>query len=126
MIGLLCFVLAALASPFKSKLRLEAENAVLRHQLIVLRRRRHGRVRLTNHDRWFLIQLYRCFPSILQVLTIIRPETLGRGPRAGSRGFWRWKSGPRGGLPPIDTELRGLIRRMSGENPLWGAPRIPG
>jgi hypothetical protein len=39
MIGLLCFVLAVLASPFKSKSRLEAENAVLRHQLIVLRRR---------------------------------------------------------------------------------------
>src|ERR1700737_2118775 len=53
MIGLFCFVLAVLASPFKSKLRLEAENAVLRQQLIVLRRRLHGRVRLTNHDRWF-------------------------------------------------------------------------
>jgi hypothetical protein len=38
MIGLLCFVLAVLASPFKSKMRLEAENAVRRHQLIVLRR----------------------------------------------------------------------------------------
>jgi len=48
MIGLLYFVLAILASPFKSKLRLEAENAMLRHQLIVLRRRLHGRVRLTN------------------------------------------------------------------------------
>ncbi len=62
MIGLFCFVLAVLASPFKSKLRLEAENAVLRHQLIVLRRRLQGRVRLTNHDRWFFIQLYRWFP----------------------------------------------------------------
>ena len=78
MIGLLGFVLAVLASPFKSKLRLEAVNAVLRHQLIVLRRSLHGRVRLTNHDRWFLIQLYRWFPSILQVLTLIRPETLVR------------------------------------------------
>ena len=78
MIGLLCFVLAVLASPFKSKLRLEAENAVLRHQLIILRRRLHGRIRLTNHDRWFFIQLYRWFPSILKVLTIIRPETLVR------------------------------------------------
>jgi hypothetical protein len=54
MIGLLCFVLAVLASPFKSKSRLEAENAVLRLQLNVLRRSLHGRVRLTNHDRWFL------------------------------------------------------------------------
>ena len=76
MIGLLCFVLAVLALPFKSKLRLEAENAVLRHQLIVLRRGLHGRVPLTKNDRWFFVQLYHWFPSILKVLTIIRPETL--------------------------------------------------
>src|SRR5207247_556948 len=122
MIGLLCFVLAILASPFKSKLRLEAENAVLRHQLIVLKRRLQGRVRLTNHDRWFFIQLYRWFPSILQVLAIIRPETLVRWHRAGFHCYWRWKSRPQGGRPQIDTELRGLIRRMSVANPLWGAP----
>ena len=78
MIGLLRFVLGILASPFKSKLRLEAENAVLRHQLIVLRRKMRGRPRLTNNDRWFFIQLYRWFPAILQVLTIIQPETLVR------------------------------------------------
>ena len=126
MIGLLCFALAVLASPFKSKLRLEAENAVLRHQLIVLRRRLHGRVRLTNNDRWFFIQLYRWFPSILQDLTIIRPETLVRWHRAGFRSYWRWKSRRVGGRPPIDTELRVLIWRMSLENPLWGAPRIHG
>jgi hypothetical protein len=48
MIGLLCFVLTVLASPFKSKLRLQAENAVLRHQLNVVKRRLPGRVRLTN------------------------------------------------------------------------------
>src|SRR5437588_8597199 len=126
MMRLLCFVMAVLASPFKSKLRLEVENAVLRHQLIVLRRRLHGRVRLTNHYRWFLIQLYRWFPSILKVLTIIRPETLVRWHRAGFRCYWRWKSRPQGGRPPIETELRVLIRRMSVENPLWGAPRIHG
>jgi transposase InsO family protein len=126
MIGLLCFVLAVLASPFKSKLRLEAENALLRHQLIVLKRRLHGRVRLTNNDRWFFIQLYRWFPSILKVLTIIRPETLVRWHRAGFRCYWRWKSRPRGGRPRIDTKMRVLIRRMSVENPLWGAPRIHG
>jgi transposase InsO family protein len=126
MIGLLCFVLALLASPFKSKLRLEAENTVLRHQLIVLRRRRHGRVRLTNNDRWFFIQLYRWFPSILQVLTIIRPETLVRWHRVGFRRYWRWKSRSQGGRPQIEADLRKLIRRMSIENPLWGAPRIHG
>src|SRR5664279_1957742 len=57
MIGLLCFVLAVLASPFKSKMRLEAENAVLRHQLIVLRRKLRGRVQFANSDRWFFVQL---------------------------------------------------------------------
>jgi transposase InsO family protein len=126
MIGLLCFVLAALASPFKSKLRLEAENAVLRHQLNVLKRRLRGRVQLTNYDRWFFIQLYLWFLTILKVLTIIRPETLVRWHRAGFRCDFRWKSRPRGGRPQIHTELRGLIRRMSVENPLWGAPRIHG
>src|SRR6187399_733381 len=117
MIGLLCCVLAVLASPFKSKLRLEAENAALRHQLIVLRRKLRGRVRLANSDRWFFVQLYRWFPSILQVLTIIRPETLVRWHRAGFRRYWRWKSRPQGGRPRIDAELRVLIRRMSVENP---------
>jgi hypothetical protein len=70
MVGLLCFVLAVLTSPVKSRLRLEAENAALRHQLMVLRRRLQGRARLTNHDRWFFIQLYRWFPSIVSVLDI--------------------------------------------------------
>src|SRR6266567_392136 len=126
MIGLLCFVLAVLALPFKSKLRLEAENAVLRHQLNVLRRRLHGRVRLTNGDRLFFIQLYRWFPSILKVLMVIRPETLVRWHRAGFRSYWRWKSRSLGGRPQIEADLRALIRRMSIENPLWGAPRIHG
>src|SRR6202040_920880 len=126
MIALICFVLAALASPFKSNIRLEAENAVLRHQLIVLRRKLKGRARLTNNDRWFFVQLYRWFPSILQVLAIIRPETLVRWHRAGFRCYWRWKSRPLGGRPQIETELRALIRQMSMENPLWGAPRIHG
>jgi transposase InsO family protein len=115
-----------LASPFKSKIRLAAENAALRHQLIVLRRKLRGRVQLANSDRWFLVQLYRWFPSILKVLTIIRPETLVRWHRAGFRSYWRWKSRSLGGRPQIEADLRALIRRMSIENPLWGAPRIHG
>ena len=126
MIALLCFVMAVLAAPFKSKSRLEAENAVLRHQLIVLRRKVQGRVRLTDGDRRFFVQLYRWFPSILQVLTIVQPETLVRWHRAGFRYYWRWKSRPDGGRPQIEADLRALIRRMSLENPLWGAPRVHG
>src|SRR4030081_845610 len=126
MISLIWFVLAVLASPFKSKSRLEAENAVLRHQLIVLQRKVRGRTQATNNDRWFLVQVYRWFPSILTVVTIVRPETLVRWHRAGFRRYWRWKSNPRGGRPRIKIELRALIRQMSTENQLWGAPRIHG
>jgi hypothetical protein len=80
MIGLFCFVLAVLASPFKSKIRLEAENAVLRHQLVVLRRKLKGRARLTNNDRWFLVQIYRWFPSILLRLSDLKHWCGGIGP----------------------------------------------
>jgi hypothetical protein len=57
MIAQLYFILAVLVSLFKSKIRLEAENAALRYQLIVLRRKVNGRIRLTNGDRLVFIQL---------------------------------------------------------------------
>jgi transposase InsO family protein len=126
MIALPSFVLAVLASPFRSRSRLEAENAVLRHQLLVLPRKVHGRVGFKNNDRLFFIQLYRWFPSILKAITIVRPETLVRWHRAGFRRYWSWKSRSVGGRPQIDSDLRALIRRMSIENALWGAPGIHG
>jgi hypothetical protein len=104
-----------LASPFKSKSWLEAENSVLRHQLIVLRRKLQGRVRLSNNDRWS--------PS-RWIVTIVQPETLVSWQRAGFRSYWRWKSRRRGERPRIEIELRALIRQMSTENLRWGAPRI--
>src|ERR1700693_2931776 len=119
MMALLCFILTVLISPFKSKSRLEAENTALRHQLSVLRRKLRGRVRLTNSDRWFFIQLYQWFPSVLNAITIIQPETLVRWHRASFRCYWRWKSCSLGGRPQIDANLRALIRRISIENPLW-------
>src|ERR1700686_565246 len=126
MIGLILLAMNLLGALFKSKSRLEAENAALRQQLVVLRRKVHGRVRLTRSDRLFFLQLYRWFPSILKVITIVRPGTLVRWHRAGFRCYWRWKSRSMGGRPPIGAELRALIRRMSRENPIWGAPRIHG
>ena len=126
MVALLCFLVTLFASQLKSKGRLEAENAALRHQLNVLRRKVRGRVQLTNSDRLFLIRLYRWFPSVLKAITIIRPETLVRWHRAGFRRYWRWKSRSQGGRPQIDAELRALIQQMSLNNPLWGAPRIHG
>src|ERR1700738_1115505 len=76
MAALIFLLLNLIASPFKSKSRLEAENAALRHQLAVLQCKMRGRVQFTNSDRLFFIQLYRWFPSVLKAITIIRPETL--------------------------------------------------
>jgi transposase InsO family protein len=126
MVALLRFFLTLLTSPFKSMSRLAAENAALRHQLAVLQRKVGRRVQFTNSDRLFFTLLYRWFPSILKVMTIIRPETVVRWHRAGFRRYWRWKSRALGGRPQIDAGLRALIRRMSVENRLWGAPHIHG
>ena len=70
--------MAIAVSLFKSKARLEAENAALRQQLIVLRRKVPGLVKLTNGDRTFFVWLYRLFPSVRPALMIVRPETLIR------------------------------------------------
>src|SRR5215468_9598686 len=126
MIALLRLVLVLIAAPFRSKSSLEAENAALRQQIIVLRRKLRGRVKLLNADRLFFVWLYRLFPSVCRALLIIRPDTLIRRHRAGFRCYWRWKSRGRIGRPRVHHELRALIRRISAENPLWGAPRIHG
>src|SRR6266478_4094244 len=76
MVALVFLFLNLVASLFKSRSRLEAENAALRQQLIVLQRKVRGRVEFTNSDRLFFIQLYRWFPSILKAITTFRPETL--------------------------------------------------
>ena len=75
------------ASLFKPKSWLEAENAALRQQLVVLQRQVRGRVQFTNSDRLFFIQLYRWFPSVLKAMTIMRPETAMRWHRAGFRRY---------------------------------------
>src|SRR6266403_2508185 len=117
------FLLVA-RSRLKSRASLEAENLVLRQQVIVLSRKSLSRVQLRNIDRLILVWLYRFFPSILNAIVIVKPETVIRWHRRGFRAYWRWKSRRYGGRPRIDCEMRALIRRMSRENPLWGAPRI--
>jgi transposase InsO family protein len=126
MVALIFFLLNLVTSFFKPKSWLAAENAALRQQLIVLQRQVRGRAQLTNSDRLFFIQLYRWFPSALKAMTIMRPETVMRWQRAGFRRYWRWKWRNPGGRPKIAADLRALIRQMSIENWLWGAPRIHG
>jgi hypothetical protein len=76
MVALIFLLLNLAASLFKPRWRLEAENAALRQQLIVLQRKVRGRVEFTDSDRLFFIQLYRWFPSILKAITTFRPETV--------------------------------------------------
>jgi hypothetical protein len=124
MFAFLTKLLLVARSRFTSRASLEAENLVLRQQVTVLRRKSRSRMRLRNIDRLIFIWLYRFFPSILNVITVVKPETVIRWHRRGFRAYWHWKSRRRGGRPKIDREIRDLIQRMSKENPLWGAPRI--
>jgi transposase InsO family protein len=126
MVAFLTRLVVALRLRFTSRARLEAENLVLRQQLLVLNRRSPVRLRLRNIDRLILVWFYRLYPSLLDAIIIVKPETLLCWHRRGFRAYWRWKSWRRGGRPRIDRELRALIRRMSKENPTWGAPRIHG
>jgi hypothetical protein len=126
MIAIAFLFLRVLYDCFKPRWRLEAEIVMLRHQLNVLRQRAPRRPYLTWADRALFVWLYRRFPRILDSLTIVRPETVVRWHRKGFGAFWRWKSRALGGRPWIAKEVRDLIRRMSFENPLWGAPHIHG
>jgi transposase InsO family protein len=110
---------------FKSRRRLQAENLVLRHQLGIALRAR-SRHRLRGSDRALLVWMIWLWPSLLGVVRVVEPETILRWHRAGFRAFWRWKSRNRVGRPKISRALRDLIRRMSRENPIWGASRIHG
>jgi hypothetical protein len=114
------------ADLFKSRRRLEAENLLLRHQLTIALRRAPPRLRLLGSDRALLTWMTRLWPSLLDAVQVVQPETILRWHRAGFKMFWRWKSRHRAGRPRIDRGLRDLIRRMSRENPLWGASRIHG
>ena len=126
MIGFLILLLHVLVSPFKTQARLEAEIVLLRHQLNVLGRRVPSKQKLTVADRLLFVWLYRLFPSVLNAVTIIQPETVIRWHRMGFRLYWRWKSRSGGGRPKVPLEIRRLIREMSLANRLWGAPRIHG
>src|SRR3954453_17413034 len=126
MIDFLMLLACVLTRLFRSRARLEAEILVLRHQLNILQRKSTERAAFKNIDRLVFAGLYRLVPGVLDALKIHKPETVIRWHRAGFRAYWRWKSRSRGGRPKSLLEVRQLIRDMSIENPLWGAPRIHG
>jgi hypothetical protein len=78
MFAFLILFLHVLISPFKTQARLKAEIVLLHHQLNVLRQRLPSKPKLTVADRLLFIWLYRLFPSVLNAVTIIQPETVIR------------------------------------------------
>ena len=125
MIAMLHLLGTVVANLFKSRRRLELENVFLRHQLNIALRRAPQR-QLRGSDRALLVWMTWLWPSLLGLSRIVQPDTILRWHRAGFRTYWRWKSRGRPGRPRVVREVRERIRRMSTENPLWGAPRIHG
>jgi len=110
----------------RSQRQLEVENLFLRHQLNIALRLAPHRPHLRRSDRALLVWMTWLMPSLVDLAQVVQPETILRWHRTGFRAYWRLKSRGQTGRPKIDRELCDLIRRMSKENPLWGAPRIHG
>ena len=122
---ILSAIVSIFAFRFRSRASLELKLIALQHQLAVLRRQRPGRPQLSSLDRLLWVWLYRIWPQIIDAMVLVKPVTVVEWHRKGFRLLWRWRS-RRPGRPKIGTEIRALIRRMSKDNPLWGAPRIHG
>lgn len=102
------------------------ENLALRQQILVLERQ-VKRPRFNDHERAFWVLLSRYWPSWKNPLRLVKPETVISWHRKSWRLFWRWKSKPKDfGRPSVSIEVIEMIRRISLDNPLWGAPRIHG
>src|SRR3982074_228351 len=111
---------------FRSRVSLEAEILILRHQLNIQRRHVPKRVAFSAMDRLIFVGLYHLVPNTIKALTIVKPGTVIRWHRAGFRSYWRWESRHRCGRPTVPLEIRRLIRGMSIANPLRGPPRTHG
>src|SRR5262249_7095885 len=110
----------------RSSAVLHLEVLALRHQLEVLQRSRPRRLRLAKTDRWLWVWLSHSWSGWRAAVVLVKPATVIAWHRQGFRLFWTWRSRRRNGRPPVASDCRALIRTMSQENPLWGAPRIHG
>jgi putative transposase len=123
----IAMMLVVVSSMVKSRTALQLENVTLRHQIGVLQRSAKKRLSLNNADRLFWIGLSRVWGEWHSALRIVKPDTVIAWHRKGFRTFWTWKiRRGRSGRPTVSADIRALIRRMSRENPGWGAPRIHG
>jgi len=109
----------------RTKAALVAENALLRHQLVVLQRQ-VGRPAFASADRLRLVFLARLAREWRAALLIVQPETLLRWHRQGFRLVWRAKSRGTSTRLQVPAETVAAIKQMAAENRLWGAERIRG
>jgi putative transposase len=117
--GILRMIWTLVRAFFVSRAALAAENIALRQQLLVLQRS-VKRPKLRNRDRIFWSWLSRLWSGWRSALLIVQPQTIIKWHQLGFRLFWRWKSRGKPGRPPVDQDIRDLIRRMCRENPTWG------
>ncbi|HMC08729.1 MAG TPA: integrase core domain-containing protein [Actinomycetota bacterium] len=123
---MITLILTGLLRGVRTQRSLVFENLALRHQLAVLRRTA-SRPRLRTSDRLFWVLLSRLWIGWTDAVSVVQPATVIRWQRTGFKLFWKWRSRRNGpGRPAVAPAVRGLIRRMSTANPLWGAPRIHG
>ena len=117
---------AAVSATFKSRAAVQLENLPLRHQLCVLQRS-VKRPKLSPADRLLWAWLCAVWSGWRSALVIVKPDTVIAWHRKGFRVFWTWKvRRGRPGRPAVAKDVRELIRKLSRENSLWGAPRIHG
>ena len=122
----IAFILGWLRRLGASRSDLLIANLALRQQLAI-RTAKRPRPRMRAADRLFWLTLRRFWPRWKEALVVIRPDTVVRRHRLGFRKYWTWKSRRRSvGRPFTKAEIRALVRRMTNENPTWGAPRVHG
>jgi transposase InsO family protein len=126
MISVLISLLLTARSSLRSRAALQLEVLALHHQLQVLNRSRPRRVRLAPIDRLLWAWLSHVWSDWRGALILVQPDTVVAWHRRGFRVFWAWKSHRHVGRPTIPADVRALIRTMSQDNPLWGAPRVHG
>jgi putative transposase len=118
--------LSTLGTLFRSRISLQAEIVALRHQLAVYERSVQ-RPHIRPADRLLWSWLSRHWATWREALVFVQPETVIAWQRKRFRDHWtRMSRTGMPGRPPISSEIRELIRKVSGTNPLWGTPRIVG
>src|SRR6267142_5794716 len=126
MSSLFVALFALVASSFRTRAALQAEILALRHQLAVFQKNAPRRLHLHRCDRLLWVVLSRFWSSWRRCLQMVQPNTVLRWHRRAFAWHWTRKSRRLPGRPEVAAHIRGLIRRMSQANPLWGAPRVHG